>query len=85
TGGASGLGLATANRIVDAGGQVTVIDLPTSDGAAVADELGSSASFAPADITDREQFAAALDVADERGGLRGLVHCAGAGRRMRVL
>ncbi|WAC54228.1 SDR family NAD(P)-dependent oxidoreductase [Gordonia sp. SL306] len=85
TGGASGLGLATANRIVDAGGQVTLIDLPTSDGEAVASELGSSASFAPADITDREQFAAALDVADERGGLRGLVHCAGAGRRMRVL
>ncbi|MGC4964386.1 SDR family NAD(P)-dependent oxidoreductase [Gordonia sp. DT101] len=85
TGGASGLGLATANRIADAGGQVTLIDLPTSDGAAVADQLGSAASFAAADITDREQFAAALDIADERGGLRGLVHCAGAGRRMRVL
>ncbi|AZG45687.1 SDR family NAD(P)-dependent oxidoreductase [Gordonia insulae] len=85
TGGASGLGLATASRIVDAGGQVTVIDLPTSDGAAVVEQLGSSATFAPADITDREQFAAALDVADDRGGLRGLVHCAGAGRRMRIL
>ncbi|ROZ85307.1 SDR family NAD(P)-dependent oxidoreductase [Gordonia sp. OPL2] len=85
TGGASGLGLATATRIVDAGGQVTLVDLPTSDGAAVADQLGPSATFAPADITDREQFAAALDVADDRGGLRGLVHCAGAGRRMRVL
>lgn len=85
TGGASGLGLATAVRIVDAGGQVTLVDLPTSDGAAVADQLGPSAVFAPADITDSEQFAAALDVADGRGGLRGLVHCAGAGRRMRIL
>ncbi|MYR06686.1 SDR family NAD(P)-dependent oxidoreductase [Gordonia sp. SID5947] len=85
TGGASGLGLATASRIVDAGGQVTLIDLPTSDGATVAEQLGSSAGFAPADVTDREQFAAALDVADERGGLRGLVHCAGAGRRLRLL
>ncbi|MDF3282704.1 SDR family NAD(P)-dependent oxidoreductase [Gordonia sp. N1V] len=85
TGGASGLGLATARRIVDAGGQVTLIDLPTSDGAEVAQQLGAAARFAPADITDREQFAAALDVADERGGLRTLVHCAGAGRRMRIL
>src|SRR5690606_12786365 len=37
------------------------------------------------DVTDSEQFAAALDVAHERGGLRGVVHCAGAGRKMRVL
>lgn len=85
TGGASGLGLATARRIIDAGGNVTIIDLPASDGAAVAEELGAAAAFAPADITDQEQFAAALDVADDRGGLRALVHCAGAGRRMRIL
>ncbi|MGW5524298.1 SDR family NAD(P)-dependent oxidoreductase [Gordonia sp. NPDC003950] len=85
TGGASGLGLATAQRIIDAGGQVTLIDLPTSDGAAVAESLGPAADFAAADITDAEQFAAALDVADDRGGLRALVHCAGAGRRMRIL
>ncbi|WP_039866123.1 SDR family NAD(P)-dependent oxidoreductase, partial [Gordonia terrae] len=85
TGGASGLGLATAQRVVDAGGLVTLIDLPNSDGQAVADGLGTAASFAAADITDAEQFAAALDVADDRGGLRGLVHCAGAGRRMRIL
>ncbi|GAB92824.1 SDR family NAD(P)-dependent oxidoreductase [Gordonia rhizosphera] len=85
TGGASGLGLATARRVIDAGGYVSLIDLPTSDGAAVAAELGPPATFVPADITDREQFAAALDVADERDGLRGLVHCAGAGRRMRIL
>ncbi|WP_024793653.1 SDR family NAD(P)-dependent oxidoreductase [Tomitella biformata] len=85
TGGASGLGLATARRVLDAGGAVTLIDLPTSDGAEVAQSLGDNAAFAAADITDAEQFAAALDVAHERGGLRGLVHCAGAGRRMRVL
>lgn len=85
TGGASGLGLATARRLADAGAQVTLIDLPHSEGAAAAKELGSAAQFAAADITDPEQFAAALDVADERGGLRGIVHCAGAGRRMRIL
>lgn len=85
TGAASGLGLATARRLVDAGGRVTLIDLPGSDGESVAAQLGENATFAPADVTDVDQFAAALDVADGQGGLRGLVHCAGAGRRMRVL
>lgn len=85
TGGASGLGLATARRVLAAGGTVTLIDLPSSNGADVATELGDGATFAPADVTDEEQFAAALDVAHERGGLRGVVHCAGAGRKMRIL
>jgi NAD(P)-dependent dehydrogenase (short-subunit alcohol dehydrogenase family) len=85
TGGASGLGLATARRLVKEGGLVTLIDLPTSDGERVAAELGENARFAAADVTNAEQFAAALDVADAQGGLRGLVHCAGAGRRMRIL
>ncbi len=85
TGGASGLGLATAQRLVAAGGRVTIIDLPSSAGEQVAADLGEAARFAPADVTDAEQFAAALDAAGEDGPLRGLVHCAGAGRRLRVL
>ncbi|MDO5697993.1 MAG: SDR family NAD(P)-dependent oxidoreductase [Dermatophilus congolensis] len=91
TGGASGLGLATVRRLINAGGKVTIIDLPTSDGENVAAELGPKATFAAADVTDPEQFAAALDVAvaqsdgAAQSGLRGLVHCAGAGRKMRIL
>ncbi|MBJ7450963.1 MAG: SDR family NAD(P)-dependent oxidoreductase [Blastococcus sp.] len=85
TGGASGLGLATAQRLVATGGQVTIIDLPSSAGEQVAADLGDAARFVVADVTDSEQFAAALDAAGERGPLRGLVHCAGAGRRLRVL
>jgi len=85
TGGASGLGLATAQRLVAAGGRVTIIDLPTSAGEQVAADLGDAARFVAADVTDSEQFAAALDAAAEGGPLRGLVHCAGAGRRLRVL
>lgn len=85
TGGASGLGLATARRLLGAGAQVTLIDLPSSDGKEVAAQLGSAAQFEPADVTDSEQFSAALDAAHERGGLRAVVHCAGAGRRMRIL
>ncbi|MFI0445634.1 SDR family NAD(P)-dependent oxidoreductase [Actinomadura sp. 6N118] len=85
SGGASGLGLATARRVVEAGGKVTLIDLPTSGGADVAKALGEAARFAAADVTDADEFAAALDAADAFGDLRGLVHCAGAGRRLRVL
>ncbi|MCA2226387.1 MULTISPECIES: SDR family NAD(P)-dependent oxidoreductase [Nonomuraea] len=85
TGGASGLGLATARRVVEAGGRVTLIDLPTSAGTDVAKELGGAARFVAADVTDAGQFGAALDAADADGGLRGLVHCAGAGRRLRLL
>ena len=86
TGGASGLGLATARRLVKEGGHVTLIDLPTSDGERVAAELGERARFVAGDVTDEDSFAAALDAADAQAdGLRGLVHCAGAGRRMRII
>jgi NAD(P)-dependent dehydrogenase (short-subunit alcohol dehydrogenase family) len=85
TGGASGLGLATARRIVKAGGLVTLIDLPAAGGEEAAAELGDAARFAPGDVTDEDAFAAALDVADAQGGLRGVVHCAGASRRLRLL
>lgn len=47
TGGASGLGLATARRLVDAGAQVTLIDLPNSDGEAAAKELVAPPSSPP--------------------------------------
>ena len=85
TGGASGLGLGTVERLVAEGALVTIIDLPSSAGEDVAARFGGAVTFAPADVTDADQFASALDVADARGGLRGLVHCAGAGRRMRIL
>ncbi|MGH8964761.1 MAG: SDR family NAD(P)-dependent oxidoreductase [Actinomycetes bacterium] len=85
TGGARGLGLATARSLVAAGAKVTIIDLPDSGGEAVAADLGDAARFTAADVTDAGQFAAALDVAEERGGLRGLVHCAGASRKIRLL
>jgi NAD(P)-dependent dehydrogenase (short-subunit alcohol dehydrogenase family) len=85
TGGASGLGLASARRLVKAGAQVTLIDLPTSDGAQSAAELGPAARFVAGDVTDEDSFAAALDAADARECLRGVVHCAGASRRLRLV
>lgn len=50
TGGASGLGRATVERIVREGGRAVICDLPTSQGAKVASDLGDSAIFAPTDV-----------------------------------
>lgn len=85
TGGASGLGLATTRKLAEAGASVVIVDLPSSDGAARADELGDAVAFAPADVTDPDAVAAALDVADELGELRILVNCAGIGPPQRVV
>lgn len=85
TGGASGLGLATAYALVNKGATVTIIDLPGTAGDDVARDLGEAAQFVAADVTDADAFAAALDAADGVAPLRGVVHCAGAGRRMRIL
>jgi len=83
TGGASGLGLATARRLAEAGARVTIVDLPSSNGAAVAEELGGS--FAGADVTDAEQIAAAAALAAEAGPLRVVVNCAGIAPPAKVL
>jgi NAD(P)-dependent dehydrogenase (short-subunit alcohol dehydrogenase family) len=85
TGGASGLGLATARRLVDAGAKVALVDLPGSNGDVMAKELGENAIFTPGDVTDEKSFGDALDAADQVGPLMGLVHCAGSGRRLRLL
>ena len=85
TGGASGLGLATTRRLVEDGAKVVVVDLPSSEGAAVAEELGDAVAFSPADVTDEDAVSAALDVADELGPLRIAVNCAGIGPARRVV
>ena len=86
TGGASGLGLATAKELVNRGAFVTILDLPASDGAAVAKELGERVRFAPADITSEAEVAAAIATAEEAGPLRVVVHCAGrGGDRTRII
>ena len=86
TGGASGLGNATAKRLHEAGANVVIIDLPSSDGAARADELGDRARFAPADVRDEDAVAeaVALAVADF-GRLDICVNCAGIGPPKRIV
>jgi NAD(P)-dependent dehydrogenase (short-subunit alcohol dehydrogenase family) len=86
TGGASGLGFATAKRLVDGGATVVLADLETSDGEQAAKELGDAATFVPADVTDEVALGAALDAAEANGPLRAVVHCAGrGGDRFRII
>lgn len=83
TGGASGLGRATAERLASGGAKVTIVDLPQSAGAEVARELGGL--FVAGDVTDEAQMKAAFAAAAETGSLRATVHCAGRGGPVRVL
>jgi NAD(P)-dependent dehydrogenase (short-subunit alcohol dehydrogenase family) len=77
TGGASGLGRATAERLVAHGGRVAILDLPRSAGAEVAAGLGAHALFAPCDVTSADEVTGALEAAARLGPVRGLVNCAG--------
>jgi NAD(P)-dependent dehydrogenase (short-subunit alcohol dehydrogenase family) len=86
TGGASGLGAATAALLSQRGAAVTITDLPTAPGQETASRLGSRVRFVPGDITDESTLPAVLDIAQERGPFRGIVHCAGrGGDRLRIL
>lgn len=78
TGGASGLGRATAARFVREGGKAVIVDLPTSEGQKFADELGKDAVFAPADILSEADMKGALDLCKKNfGKLDAAVNCAG--------
>ena len=83
TGGASGLGLATATALSEAGAAVLLVDLPSSDGEARAAELGGA--FAATDVTDPDQVQAAVEQAQAMGPLRVAVNCAGIGTPGRVV
>ena len=83
TGGASGLGLACARRLVAKGVKVVIVDLNREAGAAAEKELG--VTYAHGDVTNTDQINAALDAAERLGPLRALVHCAGIGGAVRLV
>ncbi|WP_040821866.1 3-hydroxyacyl-CoA dehydrogenase, partial [Nocardia jiangxiensis] len=85
TGGASGLGLATVKELHGQGAKVVIIDLPSSNGESIAEELGEGVVFAAADVTNEEQVAAALDAAQALGTLRIAVNCAGIGNAIKTV
>lgn len=82
TGGASGLGRATAEKLLGKGARVVLFDLPTSAGEAVASELGQDARFVAGDVTSEQDAQAAVAAA---GDLRIAVNCAGIGGGARVV
>ncbi len=85
SGGASGLGLATARALRDRGAAVVLLDLPSSRGAEAARELGDDVTFVPGDVTSESDVSAALAaVADDRP-LGVAVACAGVADPGRVL
>ncbi len=86
TGGASGLGLAVAGRIIKAGGKVTLLDVNEAQGTTAAGQLGDRASFIATDVTDESVVNGAIDQARERmGSIDAAVNCAGIGTPGRFL
>ncbi len=86
SGGASGLGAATARMVAGAGGRVVIADLKTDEGSALAREIGAHARFVRCDVTDEASGAAAVHAAVEAfGGLQGLVNCAGIVHAERIV
>ena len=83
TGGASGLGAATARALSAEGVRVTVFDRNEQGAKAVADETGGS--FVAGDVTDPDDCQRAVDLAAEGGRLRVTVNCAGTGWVGRVI
>ena len=83
TGGASGLGAATARRLAAEGMRIVVIDLQDSLGEETAAQI--SGAYVHADVTDPEQVQRAVDAAVEVAPLRVLVNCAGIGPPARTV
>ena len=85
TGGASGLGAATVQAVVERGASALILDLPSSAGDDLAAQLGERVRFAAADVRDEDQVQAAVTAATELGTLRVVVNCAGVGTPGRLI
>jgi NAD(P)-dependent dehydrogenase (short-subunit alcohol dehydrogenase family) len=86
TGGASGLGRAAAEAILQGGGNVVLLDLNAEAGRATERSLGSRVRFTQADVSSEEQVKAAIEAAVSAfNGLHGVVNAAGIGPAAKVL
>src|SRR6202034_4693204 len=86
TGGASGLGAATARLLVSEGASVVIADTNRAAGEALALELGANTRFALNDVTSEHDAHAAVDLAlGAFGHLHALVNCAGIGPSEKVV
>ena len=86
TGGASGLGYATAERVVGAGGHVVLLDINDELGEASASKLGERAAYINTDVADEASVKASIARANEiMGGITLAVNCAGIATAGRTL
>jgi len=83
TGGASGIGAASARQLADRGARVVVADLQAERGEALAKEIGGV--FVTVDVTNTEQIEDAVNTAVDLGPLRALVNSAGIGWAQRTI
>ena len=85
TGGGSGLGAATARRLVALGGKVVLADVSDA-GSRLATELGPNARFAKTDVTEEASTQAAVDLCVSAfGAIHGAINCAGVAPGERVV
>ena len=83
TGGASGIGAASARRLAVLGAKPVICDLNEEKGKAIAEEL--SGTFVKTDVADESQVQAAVEAAQAMGPLRALVNAAGLGNASRTV
>lgn len=83
TGGASGIGAATARQLAAKGARVVVADLQADKGEALAHEIGGV--YVPVDVTNTDQIIDAVNTAADLGPLRALVNSAGVGWAQRTI
>ena len=86
SGGASGLGYATAERVIAAGGQAVLLDINEEQGNASAVTLGERAAFVRTDVSNEDDVRAAMQAAQEfMDGITLAVNCAGIATAGRAL
>jgi NAD(P)-dependent dehydrogenase (short-subunit alcohol dehydrogenase family) len=86
TGGASGLGFATAERVIAAGGQVVLMDVNDEQGAASVAKLGDRCMFVSTDVSNEDAVKVSIQTAKEfMGGITLAINCAGIATAGRTL
>ena len=86
TGGASGLGAATAECLVARGAYVTLVDMNVEAGQAQAEKLGTAADFVAIDVTNEIEVAQFFkQTLQQHGAIHGLINCAGVGPSAKVV
>ena len=80
TGGASGLGLATAEKLLAAGSKIMLVDLNEDNIKKAAESLGDETAYAIANVTEEDSVTECIkSTVDKFGGIHIVVNCAGIG------